>query len=322
MFAIQILSVKSRRHNGGIDVTSVSERIKILTQQTMFGGSWTQQKLEVLSKYLSAYTRIFAKNSKAQFYTTSYVDAFAGTGVIVRPALGGLTKLFPGIEQAEEKFRKGSVRRALEVDPPFDKYVLIEKNAKKCQELRALAAEFPKKKVDVVNEDANSALLKWCSNLNTERERAVVFLDPFGAAVEWKVISALAKTRAVDLWILFPYSAVNRMLMRNRKPEGALAERLTKVFGTGDWQKFYSSRKFPSLLNSGQPVEEDYRSVDHREIIEFFMARLRKEFEAVAEPKLLHNSRGSLLFMLIFAAGNRASATTGIKIANGIKFDY
>jgi hypothetical protein len=39
------------------------------------------------------------------------------------------------------------------------------------------------------------------------------------------------------------------------------------------------------LLNSGQPVEEDYRSVDHREIIEFFMARLRKEFEAVAEPK-------------------------------------
>ena len=181
--------------------------------------------------------------------------------------------------------RSGRFSLSLEVDPPFDKYVLIEKNAKKCQELRALAAEFPEKKVDVVNEDANSALLKWCSNLNTERERAVVFLDPFGAAVEWKVISALAKTRAVDLWILFPYSAVNRMLMRNRKPEGALAERLTKVFGTGDWQKFYSSRKFPSLLNSGQPVEEDYRSVDHREIIEFFMARLRKEFEAVAEPK-------------------------------------
>ena len=58
------------------------------------------------------------------------------------------------------------------------------------------------------------------------------------------------------------------------------------------------------------------------EIIDFFMAQLRKEFEAVADPKPLHNSRGSLLFMLIFAAGNAASAKTGIKIANSIKFDY
>jgi three-Cys-motif partner protein len=291
-----------------------------MTQQTMFGGPWTQQKLEVLSKYLSAYTKIFAKNPKARFYTTSYVDAFAGTGVIRRPALGGFASLFPEIAEAEEQFRKGSVRRALEVEPSFDKYVFIEKSAKKCKELKAVAAEFPQKKVDVINEDANSALLKWCSDFNTQRERAVVFLDPFGASVEWKVISALAKTRAVDLWILFPSSAVNRMLMRNRKPQGALAERLTKVFGTADWEKsFYSSWRFRSLLTE-TPVEEDHKSVDHREIIDFFMARLREEFEAVADPRPLHNSR-SLLFMLIFAAGNAASAKTGIKIANSIKLD-
>jgi three-Cys-motif partner protein len=241
--------------------------------------------------------------------------------VIRRPALGGFASLFPEIAKAEEKFRKGSVRRALEVEPSFDKYVFIEKSAKKCKELKAVAAEFPHKKVKVINEDANSALLKWCLNLNPECERAVVFLDPFGASVEWKVISALAKTRAVDLWILFPYSAVNRMLMRNRKPQGALAERLTKVFGTADWENsFYSSRRFRPLLAETH-VEEAHKSVAHREIIDFFMARLRKEFEAVADPKPLHNSR-SLLFMLISAAGNAASAKTGIKIANSIKFDY
>lgn len=241
--------------------------------------------------------------------------------MIRRPALGGFASLFPEIAKAEEKFRKGSVRRALEVEPSFDKYVFIEKSAKKCKELKAVAAEFPHKKVKVINEDANSALLKWCLNLNPECERAVVFLDPFGASVEWKVISALAKTRAVDLWILFPYSAVNRMLMRNRKPQGALAERLTKVFGTADWENsFYSSRRFRPLLAETH-VEEAHKSVAHREIIDFFMARLRKEFEAVADPKPLYNSR-SLLFMLIFAAGNAASAKTGIKIANSIKFDY
>jgi three-Cys-motif partner protein len=288
----------------------------------MFGGAWTQQKLEVLSKYLTAYTKIFKKNTKAQFYTTSYVDAFAGTGVIGRPVLGRFATLFPELENAEENFKKGSVRRALEVEPPFNKYVFIEKSAKKCNELRAVAAQFPTKKVDIINEDANRALLRWCSKLNTECERAIVFLDPFGAAVEWKVISALAKTRAVDLWILFPYSAVNRMLMRRRKPQGAMAERLTKVFGTADWEKsFYSSSKFRSLLTETR-VQQDHKSVDHREIVDFFMARLRKEFEAVADPKPLHNSRGSLLFLLIFAAGNAASAKTGIKIANSIKLDY
>src|SRR5439155_27199328 len=102
----------------------------------------------------------------------------------------------------------------------------------------------------------------------------------------------------------------------------ALAERLTKVFGTADWGTFYSSRKFRSLLYETQHVEEDHRSAGHGEIINFFLARLRKEFTAVAEPKPLHNSRGHLLFMLIFAAGNEASAKTGVKIANGIKFDY
>jgi three-Cys-motif partner protein len=291
-----------------------------LTHQNEFGGLWTQRKLEVLSKYLSAYTRIFRKNPSAQFYTTSYVDAFAGTGVLRRPALGGIAKLIPGMAEAEAEFRKGSVRRALEVKPPFDKYVLIEKNAQQCRELKALAAEFPEKQIEVIEEDANSALLKWCGHLNTRRERAVVFLDPFGASVEWSVISALAKTRSVDLWILFPYFAINRMLARNRKPQGAIANRLTKVFGTTDWESFYSSRGFHSLLEPGRQINEDYKSVNHRKIIDFFLSQLRSEFEAVADPKPLHNSKGSLLFLLIFAAGNKASAKTGIKIANSIKF--
>jgi len=39
-----------------------------------------------------------------------------------------------------------------------------------------------------------------------------VFLDPFGASVEYKVIEAIADTNAVDLWILFPYGTINRKL--------------------------------------------------------------------------------------------------------------
>ena len=200
-----------------------------MTYQTEFGGGWTQRRLDLLKKYLQAYTRIFKRNPQAQFYSISYVDAFAGTGTLRRPALGGLAKFLPELQENEKEFRKGSVRRALEVEPPFDNFVFIEKDVKKCAELQTISADFRNRNVKILNDDANNALLAWCRNLDPKRERAVVFLDPFGASVKWEAVAALGRTGAVDLWVLFPYSAINRMLVRNRKPPKAWAQRLTSV---------------------------------------------------------------------------------------------
>jgi three-Cys-motif partner protein len=289
-----------------------------VTYQTEFGGGWTQRKLDVLKKYLQAYTKIFKGNPRARFYSISYVDAFAGTGTLRRPALGGLAKFLPELQESEKEFRKGSVRRALEVEPPFDNYVFIEKDVKKCKELEAISVDFPGRNVEIVNEDANGALLKWCRNLDPKRQRAVVFLDPFGASVKWEVIAALGRTQAVDLWVLFPYSAINRMLVRNRRPPKAWADRLTSVFGTSEWEgRFYSTTAFRSLLDS-QRVESVHKSADHRAITDFFVERLGREFVAVSNPFPMHNSNGSLLFLLFFAAANERSAKTGLKIANDI----
>jgi len=290
----------------------------LVTQQVLFGGSWTQQKLRVLSKYLKAYRKIFDKNERARYFSVTYIDAFAGTGVIPRPEIqGSFAELIPTIEEAEEEFRKGSVRRALEVDPPFHRYLFIEKIRAKCDELFALQVEFPDRKIDVVNDDANSALLNWCRGLDTRRERAVVFLDPFGASVEWNVIEAIARTNAVDLWILFPYSAVNRMLTRDRKPSPSWSDKLTRIFGTGEWEeKFYQSEQMTSMLNPGEEVELVYKTAGRLSIIQFFAERLQTVFPEVARPGPLFNSKG-LLFVLFFAA----SSKTGAKIANDLLRD-
>jgi three-Cys-motif partner protein len=290
-----------------------------MTSQDDFGGSWTQRKLAVLKKYLQAYTTIFNSNAPARFYTISYVDAFAGTGSLQRPGPAGFITLFPELKKLDEEFRKGSVRRALEVEPPFHKYVFTERDSAKCQELRDMSDEFPSRSVEIVNNDANEALLQWCRNLDAKRERAVVFLDPFGASVKWEAIMALACTRAVDLWVLFPYSAINRMLVRDRKPPEAWSQRLTAVFGTDEWEaKFYSTTSFQSLLAFNETVQSVHKSADHRVITEFYVQRLKEEFEAVSRPFPLHNSNGSLLFILFFAAANKHSAKTGLKIANDI----
>ncbi len=225
----------------------------------------------------------------------------------------------PELLNNEEQFRKGSVLRALEIEPPFDNYVFIEKSAEKCKELREIAKRTQSRNIAVINDDANGAILKWCLSLDTKRQRAVVFLDPFGASVKWEVIRALGKTRAVDLWVLFPYSAINRMLIRHRKPDTSWAQRLTDVFGTPDWESaFYSTSSFPSLLDSTQSVKLVHKLADYRQIADFFVGRLKSEFEAVSKPLPLYNSKGSLLFMFFFAAGNDRSAKTGLKIANSI----
>jgi three-Cys-motif partner protein len=281
----------------------------------MFGGDWTQQKLQVLSKYLRAYRKIFEKNERARCFQVSYVDAFAGTGVIPRPEIeGAFVELLPSLSEAECEFRKGSVRRALEIEPPFHQYVFVERDRTKCEELSVLQLEFPERRIDVVNDDANDALLKWCREMDTRRQRAVVFLDPFGASVEWRVIEAIAKTRAVDLWILFPYSAINRMLTRDRKPSASWCERLTQVFGTAEWEnEFYSSRSTPSLLFPDQEIESVYKTADRDSVVQFFAQRLRAIFSEVARPGLLFNSR-SLLFVFFFASNN----DKGAKIANDL----
>jgi hypothetical protein len=67
-----------------------------------------------------------------------------------------------------------------------------------------------------------------------------------------------------------------------------------------------------------ETITSVHKSADYRSITTFFVQRLKREFLAVSNPLPLHNSNGSLLFMLFFAAGNERSAKTGLKIANSI----
>jgi three-Cys-motif partner protein len=151
-----------------------------------FGGDWTSDKLERVRKYLCAYTTIFKKNVRASYFTTIYVDAFAGTGQRVESAgrrgRGAAGTLGDEDDSDAEALQKGSARIALEVDPPFDQYVFIEKRANRVNELQALRREYSDKDraIQVERADANEYLKQWCKRTDWQRHRAVVFLDPTG----------------------------------------------------------------------------------------------------------------------------------------------
>ena len=282
-----------------------------------FGGDWTEKKLDTLQAYLKEYRKIFERNDKARFFRTVYVDAFAGTGYR-EDKDDDLLRVHLSEGEEAQGFRKGSARRALELESPFDEYVFIEKDSDHASELRKLKFEYPQlaDRINVVEYDANAALQRFCQERDWQRERAVVFLDPYGMQVEWSTIEAIAETLAIDMWLLFPLGqGVNRLLTRDRLPPSGFAKRLTLTFGTDAWKdEFYETNPQGSLFS------------DHREFIkvatfdsiaQFFVRRLEKAFTAVAEDyRLLKNSQNVPIYMLCFAAANERGAKPAIRIAS------
>lgn len=288
-----------------------------------FGGDWTTEKLERLRKYLCAYVTIFTKNPKAQFFTTIYVDAFAGTGSRVDPAQKAAARDMFGEppDHDSESFKKGSARIALEVEPSFHRFVFIEQNADRLRELEVLRDEFPTKAkgVQIKQDDANAFLKQWCTQTSWTKHRAVVFLDPYGMQVEWTTLEALAKTKAVDLWLLFPLGvAVNRLLPKAAPPPAEWAAALTRIFGTEDWRtEFYRKDQVKMLFEEKE--ERTYKTVSPKAIGDFFVKRLKTIFAKVAEnPLPLLNSTNSPIYLLCFAAGNPKGAALAVKIAQDI----
>lgn len=286
-----------------------------------FGGAWTTEKLERVRKYLCAYTRIFRGNERARFYTTIYVDAFAGTGFRSEKESDAVAAYLDGARDPDaQSFKKGSARIALEIEPPFERYVFVERQADRIRDLEGLKNTYPDmaERIAIVHDDANAFLQGWCGSTDWSRHRAVVFLDPYGMQVDWATVRAIAGTRAVDLWLLFPLGvAVNRLLTREEPPPAEWAEALTRVFGTNDWRTdFYRKHEEQTLFG---PTTVEQKEAGFRQIGRFFVDRLKTVFAGVAEnPLPLRNSVGTPLYLLCFAAGNPKGAKPAIKIAQDI----
>lgn len=284
-----------------------------------FGGAWTRRKLNALQEYLVQYQLIFTRNPAASKLKTIYVDAFAGTGE--RSIVGDAQErsLFGYDDDEIRSYQEGSVRIALSIPNQFHRYVFIDSKAAHVGALREMVhKEFPRleSRCTVEHADANPWLQEWCRREDWRGQRAVVFLDPYGMNVEWDTLRAIAQTKAIDLWVLFPLGiGASRVLPHEMPPEGPWADRLTRLFGTDEWRgRFYQKDRKVDLL--GDTSESWTRIAGVDAILAFFLERLRSVFAAIVEhPLILENSKLSPMYALCFAAGNPKGAGTAVKIA-------
>lgn len=265
-----------------------------------FGGSWTKAKLDVLEGYLDAYTTAL----KNQPFRLWYIDAFAGTGAVQlkRP------------DDGAREFLSGSARRALEVqDPPFHQLIFIDEDPGRFDQLGQLEAEFPHRNIRIQNAEANSYLQELRPPGNT---RGVLFLDPFATEVAMSTLRHIASLKQFDTWILFPVSAIARLLPRSRKPDDispAWVERLNRVYGDETWRNLYRPEPQQHLWESAGSVREPgiagLTSIYRERLFEVFGKRL------LADKAALKNSRGSVLFELMFCVGHPSGIRPAKRIA-------
>lgn len=295
------------------------------TNYSRFGGNWTQEKLKVLEIYLNAYTKALKNTNFKKFY----IDGFAGCGQIYTTRSSNLLSQssswleeFEDFNEDQKGFLQGSTNVALGTIPPFDRYIFVEKRADYCKGLESLKDQYSsmRNRIDIRHGDANEQIIELCEYVDWRTHRAVLFLDPYGAQVEWDTIKTVANTKAIDMWVLFPHGiAVNRLLKKSGDIPESWKKRIDKILGFTDWYEiFYQKVVEKSIFGQCEKV---VKTATVEVIGQCFNDRLNQVFAGVAEnPAELRSHSKCPLYLLCFAVSNENGKEIALRIAeNALK---
>ena len=253
-------------------------------------GYWSEVKLDIVKKYAKAYSTIIAKQQLIKAHV--YVDGFAGAGTHVSKTTGEAVA--------------GSPLNAMNIEPPFSALHFIDLEGRRVSELRRLAAGD--RRVSVHEGDCNQILLnkvfphcRW-----HDFRRALCLLDPYGLAVDWKVLRTAGKMKSIEIFYNFMIMDANmNVFMRDPgKATAAQAQRMDAVWGDNSWR----SAAYTTTEDLFGKIE---RKSTNEDIAEAFRLRLEKiaGFAYVPPPMPMRNSKGAVVYYLYFASQNSTGAT-------------
>ena len=131
------------------------------------------------------------------------------------------------------------------------------------------------------------------------QNRAVLFIDPFATQFKWETFNLVGNTHAFDIWWLFPFFPINRMLPRKGIKEEWI-DKLNAVFGDDEWQeKFYEESPEVNIFDNEQ---KDYAKICNvKSVKEYVYERIGQlGFKVAKNSRILYNSKNSPLFIFFF----------------------
>ena len=250
-------------------------------------GYWTEQKLSMLTAYLTAFTKASLRARR-----TLYLDLFAGQDRNLSRTTG------------EEI--SGSARVALNTEPQFTKVVLFELPAQAAQLEAALREEYAGRDFEVIAGDCNEQLGPVLSRLKRDGwDWAPTFalVDQQAAEIRWSTLELLCAFRRegkpkVELWLLFASSMLPRGLgVEDADAVERFADRITAMYGSEEWRDAYEARR-RGLLSPAELRDE-------------LLNLMRWRLEKVLGYEVTHyfemkNTRGMPIYNMVFASDHEA----------------
>jgi three-Cys-motif partner protein len=281
----------------------------------IFGGSWTEEKLAVMKSYFQSYS-IALKKQNLEYW---YIDAFAGTGERTDSIYADTCNKFNTLDLDDDDFvpsaKEGSALLSLKMKPPFHRYIFIDSNQTHVNLLNKLKIVYSDLNIDVIKGEANEEIKKLCNGMKNNI-RAAVFIDPYGMQLNWNTLECLAKTKKVDIALLFPTMALNRVLRKDQQIPRDWQERIDSHLGECNWRDaFYQITNQNDLFGH---AKIDKISIDN--LRNFIRDRFKVIFPYVHEEYVpLKNSKGSVLYDLFIICANDSDKAHALvkKLANG-----
>lgn len=297
--------------------------------ENRFGGKWSVKKLECVENYLDAYLTVMSNQDWAKLW---YIDAFSGDGYQrLRAEESGEDNpaLFDMERDYASQLLKGSAIRAIRLSQEreraglrsFENFVFLEFDDAKMHSLEAtIAEEYPDQlgKCQFILGDANTTLPRLLSELNWRCDRAVTFVDPCATQLKWNAIEAFKGTCS-DVWLLFPLSAILRMMPKESIPSGGLASSLDELFGSSSWRSVYQAHGHQQLRLFDSADLGWYRESGIEKVIAFATERFQTVFPEVNGPAILRTEKNSPLFALYSMVAN--DSVKARKISRDISAD-
>jgi three-Cys-motif partner protein len=250
-----------------------------------YWGFWTRGKLELLRRYLDAFTTTTKNKSTERIY----LDVFGG-----QPE---------NRDRLTNDLLDGSARIALSIDdPPFTRLRFLEVEPYATRLRTTLEEDFPDRDFQVVAGDCNATIRPTLQELaHLSWAPTFAFVDPNGPDTHWSTMQALATFKRKDrpkteIWLLLAAG----MFMRNLRTDGSVrpedADQLTRMYGTDQWKTIYAARVAGDLT----PAEA------RDEYVNLMRWRLERELGYKwTHPLEVFNEKGSSIYHMIFATDHQ-----------------
>lgn len=192
----------------------------------------------------------------------------------------------------------GSPLIAAKASPPFTHLFWVDSDTRNAASLRAHQADFPRRRITVLQEDANRAVDDILRVVPRDRP-VFAFLDPEGSELAWSTIEKLARHKRrnkIELFLLFAYNMAVVRLMPHDPTKLAHSDRLDQLMpNPGVWRRIYGQRA------SSSP--DEYR----RLVLNEYLDGLRSlGYRHVLRPRLIPTPSRRPLYFMIFATDHDA----------------